>query len=238
LFLSYNRQDQKAVLAIRQLLELRGIRTFLDRDHLVAGLPWPQGLEQALTSARAVAVFIGPHDFGLWQKREMFFALDLQVQAEREKRQFPVIPVLLRDAHWQPGFLFLNTWIDFRNTADEAGALETLIRVIERNERSTRRALSSVCPYLGLRAFREEDHALYFGREAFLALLVEKINHQPIVTVVGPSGSGKSSGRTTPPVRTLATRLSMSFAGTTSDRIASLFASGWAVCCLRATSLT
>lgn len=193
LFLSYNHQDQEAVLAIRRLLELRGIHTFLDRDRLVAGLPWPQALERALTSARAVAVFLGPHDFGLWQKREMFFALDLQVQAERENRQFPVIPVLLKDAQPQPGFLFLNTWADFRNIADEAEALEALIRAIERDERGTRRAAPSVCPYLGLRAFREEDQAFYFGREAFIELLIEKIGHQPIVAVVGPSGSGKSS---------------------------------------------
>jgi len=169
LFLSYNRQDQQSVLRICQLLELRGIRTYLDRDHLVAGLPWPQALEQALTSARAVAVFLGPHDFGLWQKREMFFALDLQVQAEREKRKFPVIPVLLKEAQPQPGFLLLNTWADFRNAAGEAEALETLIRAIERDERGTARAQPSVCPYLGLEAFREEDQAFYFGRDAFVA---------------------------------------------------------------------
>jgi tetratricopeptide (TPR) repeat protein/energy-coupling factor transporter ATP-binding protein EcfA2 len=194
LFLSYNRQDQEAVLAIRQRLELRGIRTFLDRDQLVAGLPWPQALEKGLKSARAVAVFLGPHDFGLWQKREMFFALDLQVQAERERRRrFPVIPVLLKDAQPKPGFLFLNTWADFRNTADEAEALETLIRAIKWDERGTARAVASVCPYLGLRPFREEDQAFYFGRDAIIGLLVEKIRHQPIVAVVGPSGSGKSS---------------------------------------------
>jgi hypothetical protein len=193
LFLSYNRQDQDAVLRIRHLLELRGIRTFLDRDHLVAGLPWPQALEQALKSARAVAVFLGPHDFGFWQKREMFFALDLQIQAEGENWKLPVIPVLLKDAQPQPGFLFLNTWVDFRDSAGESLALETLLRAIEQDERSTARAYSSVCPYLGLQPFREEDHAFYFGREAFVEQLINKITHHRIVSVVGPSGSGKSS---------------------------------------------
>ena len=52
LFLSYNRQDQDAVLQVRRKLELRGISHFFDRDDLLAGLPWPQALEQALLSSR------------------------------------------------------------------------------------------------------------------------------------------------------------------------------------------
>jgi hypothetical protein len=193
LFLSYNHTDHQAVLAIRRLLELRGLRTFLDRDHLAPGLLWPQALEQALKSSRAVAVFLGPHDLGLWQKREMFFALDLQVQFERENRRFPVIPVLLRDAQPQMGFLFQNTWVDFRDTTHETEALEMLIRSIERNEGAATQTTLSICPYLGLRAFEEEDQAFYFGREAFVAQLVQKVGNRSIVVVVGPSGSGKSS---------------------------------------------
>jgi hypothetical protein len=176
LFLSYNRLDQETVLSIRDLLRARAIRTFLDREHLVAGLPWPQALELALQSTRAVAVFLGPHGLGIWQQREMFFALDLQVQAEREGRKFPVIPVLLKGAQPQSGFLFLNTWTDFREPAAQNEALEGLIRAIEFDERkSFSFETSDVCPYLGLRAFREEDQSLYFGREMFVEKLIDKV---------------------------------------------------------------
>ena len=51
LFLSYNTQDQNDVLELRRKLELRGIHTFLDREGLVAGLPWPPALEKALLSS-------------------------------------------------------------------------------------------------------------------------------------------------------------------------------------------
>src|SRR5262249_32765785 len=54
LILSYNPLDQEAVLEARRLLEARGIETFLDRDQLVPGLPWPEALEEGLRSARAV----------------------------------------------------------------------------------------------------------------------------------------------------------------------------------------
>ncbi|MDJ0736794.1 MAG: CHAT domain-containing protein [Nostocaceae cyanobacterium] len=50
-----------------------------------------------------------------------------------------------------------------------------------------------VCPYLGLYAFREQDTDLFFGREEFTQNLVTAVRKKPLVAVVGPSGSGKSS---------------------------------------------
>jgi Novel STAND NTPase 1 len=51
----------------------------------------------------------------------------------------------------------------------------------------------SACPYRGLFAFREQDAAVFFGREELTGRLVEAVTANPLVTVVGPSGSGKSS---------------------------------------------
>ncbi|MEG4083460.1 nSTAND1 domain-containing NTPase, partial [Microcoleus sp. POL10_C6] len=48
-------------------------------------------------------------------------------------------------------------------------------------------------PYQGLSAFREEDADFFFGQEKFVSNLVEVTHKQPLVAVVGPSGSGKSS---------------------------------------------
>jgi WD40 repeat protein len=49
------------------------------------------------------------------------------------------------------------------------------------------------CPYRGLFAFREEDAHLFFGREQLTWDLVAAVKRKPLVAVVGPSGSGKSS---------------------------------------------
>ncbi|UKO95946.1 nSTAND1 domain-containing NTPase [Nostoc sp. UHCC 0870] len=49
------------------------------------------------------------------------------------------------------------------------------------------------CPYQGLSAFRQENADFFFGREKFITQLVEAVNNQPIVPVMGASGSGKSS---------------------------------------------
>ncbi|MCU0542278.1 MAG: CHAT domain-containing protein [Oscillatoriaceae cyanobacterium Prado104] len=48
-------------------------------------------------------------------------------------------------------------------------------------------------PYQGLSAFGEEDADFFFGQEKFAKNLVEIVQKQPLVAVVGPSGSGKSS---------------------------------------------
>ena len=48
-------------------------------------------------------------------------------------------------------------------------------------------------PYQGLSAFGEDDAAFFFGRETFVNGLVQATHSQPLVAVIGPSGSGKSS---------------------------------------------
>jgi basic membrane lipoprotein Med (substrate-binding protein (PBP1-ABC) superfamily)/DNA-binding SARP family transcriptional activator len=49
-------------------------------------------------------------------------------------------------------------------------------------------------PYLGLRAFREADHARFFGQDQLVERLVARVVGETRFTaVVGPSGSGKSS---------------------------------------------
>jgi WD40 repeat protein len=49
------------------------------------------------------------------------------------------------------------------------------------------------CPYRGLFAFREQDAALFYGREELTDQLLDAVSTQALVTVIGASGSGKSS---------------------------------------------
>lgn len=48
-------------------------------------------------------------------------------------------------------------------------------------------------PYRGLSAFDETDAKFFFGREEATNQLVEAVRQKPIVALIGPSGSGKSS---------------------------------------------
>lgn len=178
---------------MRDALERRGVPTFVDWRNLIAGLPWPEKLERALLDSRAVVVFVGPTGLGAWQTREMYFALDLQTR----NADLRVIPVLLAGADPPTGFLALNTWVDLRNGITEA-TLEPLLRAID--GASVSRPVLDVCPYRDLRAFREEDAALFYGRGDAIKELVSRVdastrvpNAIALVAAVGPSGSGKSS---------------------------------------------
>ncbi|MGH8906798.1 MAG: hypothetical protein ACRD0K_09845 [Egibacteraceae bacterium] len=49
------------------------------------------------------------------------------------------------------------------------------------------------CPYMGLAPFQAEDAEWFFGRERLVAELIVRLSEAPLLAVVGPSGSGKSS---------------------------------------------
>jgi WD40 repeat protein len=49
------------------------------------------------------------------------------------------------------------------------------------------------CPFKGLASFDVDDAAVFFGRERLVAELVARLAGAPLLAIVGPSGSGKSS---------------------------------------------
>ncbi|MBZ8180329.1 nSTAND1 domain-containing NTPase [Oscillatoria salina] len=50
-----------------------------------------------------------------------------------------------------------------------------------------------ICPYLGLRAFREQDAVYFYGRKSLTQRLINHLAKENFLAVVGASGSGKSS---------------------------------------------
>jgi DNA-binding SARP family transcriptional activator/tRNA A-37 threonylcarbamoyl transferase component Bud32/WD40 repeat protein len=75
--------------------------------------------------------------------------------------------------------------------SDERRAADSARRSAAR--RLTRTTTAGVNPYRGLRPFDEADAASFHGRDGAVGELVELVASRPFVTVVGSSGSGKSS---------------------------------------------
>src|SRR4051812_33381295 len=194
-FLSYSRADAGAVRHVQSSLKEAGLSTFLDRDQLPSGQPWLPVLERAIARCDAVAVLVGPAGLGTWQQREIQLALDRQAEAERAGRPFPVIPVLLPKVEDPPGgFLRLQTWVDLRADLADPTQLHLLLAGIRGQAPADGTTLrEAICPYRGLLPFREEDAGLFFGREDAIDTLLGKLREHSLVTLVGRSGSGKSS---------------------------------------------
>ena len=76
--------------------------------------------------------------------------------------------------------------------ADLAGSVAELQTVRERLAPHDDGA-PVTCPYKGLAPFDADDAAYFFGRERLVAELVARLVGAPLLAVVGPSGSGKSS---------------------------------------------
>ncbi len=193
-FLSYAREDWPLVEPVARRLRESGLDVFVDHWYVAPGKPWQVVLESALSSCRAVAVFIGPGGLTGWQRRESEFSLDQQ-----RTTGLPVIPVLLPRSEPVSGFLRLNSWVDMRGGIDDPIAFEALIAGIDGRapgpsaEEKIRDVRREISPYRGLASFREEDAPFFFGREVFVDRLAEAVGTSSMVAVVGPSGGGKSS---------------------------------------------
>jgi energy-coupling factor transporter ATP-binding protein EcfA2 len=193
-FLSYNSADHGVVENIARKLRDKGLEPFLDRWNLAPGMRWRSKLEKTLGSCKAVAIFVGAGEMGFWQQREVDVALDLQSRSPN----LPVIPVLLPGCEPPLGFLRQLTWVDLQTQTLDVGI--AILAKAARGEapgpdlqKHLDVVRASICPYRGLLYFREEDAPFFFGRETAVDKLTGTVQRQPIVAVVGASGSGKSS---------------------------------------------
>jgi hypothetical protein len=205
-FLSHSSADKPAVEALARRLAKEGIQAWLDKWNLIPGDPWQSAIEKALAESETCAVFVGPSGLGPWQNEEMRTAIDRRVRDSG--RHFRVIPVLLPGAERAersslPTFLAATTWVEFRDSLDDADALHRLVCGIRGQEPGAgpgQAIYEGQCPYRGLRVFDVDDSPLFFGREALIQWLLNEVRPategQPVnrfLAIVGASGSGKSS---------------------------------------------
>jgi len=197
-FLSLNSEDLATVEAIaRWLVDEADLKVWLYTWNMIPGEPLQESMEEALDHSHCCVVFIGPNGIGPWQNEEMRVALEDRVQG----KQLRVVPAVLPDAHRPqkeselPRFLRRLAWIDFRDIKDEE-ALHRLrcgISGIPPGRQPESATPEIVCPFRGLEVFREEDARFFFGREAVVQRLLEHVQTNRFLAVLGPSGSGKSS---------------------------------------------
>jgi WD40 repeat protein len=201
-FLSHSAADQPAVARLADLLRARGLRPWLDVEQVVPGVRFQPGLAAGLAASRSFGVFVGGEEVGAWVAEELDAAVDRAVGDP----SFRVFLVLLPgapdpfDATGLHGFLGQRTWVDLRRLGDRPERAGDLLARAVRGEplglvdhAVADEGAAPVCPYVGLRAFRPDEGGWFFGRDADVQRVVEKLRTAGLVAVLGRSGVGKSS---------------------------------------------
>jgi energy-coupling factor transporter ATP-binding protein EcfA2 len=196
-FISYNSIDRPLVIRVVRDLKRKNLDPWFDQWNLTPGGEWQEEMAAGLLQSSACAVFIGPGDLGAWTRLEMSVALN-RAATDREFRLFPVLLPGLEpfEPANLPPFLATRTWVDLREGPESERRLQDLINAVNgvpygadvRPEQE-----EGPAPYQGLEPFDEGHARYYFGREAYVQRLVEKLKGSRFIAVVGPSGSGKSS---------------------------------------------
>jgi hypothetical protein len=127
-FLSHNSQDKSFVEVLAsKLVDEAGINPFLDKWHLIPGMPWQESLEQALEDSKTVLLCYGSSGLAPWHSEEIRSSIKLLMDDERR-----VIPVLLPGANFPqqgnlPSYLRRLTWVDYRGGLSDD---EAFLRVV------------------------------------------------------------------------------------------------------------
>jgi formylglycine-generating enzyme required for sulfatase activity len=197
-FLSHNSREKPAVEYLAEKMKRAGLEPWLDKWCLTPGGRWQEELDMGLRASSSCAVFLGASGLGNWESEELSLALD-RAAKDRKFRIFPVLlPGLAEpfDDGGLPPFLKMRTWVDLRKGLDDPWGFQLLVHAVKGTAPGPAAALPNgedICPYRGLQTFDEEHAEFFFGREREIQRLVERLKSTRFLTVLGASGSGKSS---------------------------------------------
>ncbi|MFM7168233.1 MAG: TIR domain-containing protein [Planctomycetaceae bacterium] len=201
-FLSHNSRDKTAVKVIKGLLEQgdRPVPCWFDENDLRSQGTWISQLEDAVATCGAAVVFYGPDGHGPVHKYEIDLLLK-RAMYDQGRDAIRLVLVLLPGAQETEiqGFVSLHMWADFRKGLDDAAALQRL-RAFILGE-APKSGLGDdplipkpeIEPYRGLEAFEGKHASYFFGRDNEIKELCGRLREWPFTTVIGGSGSGKSS---------------------------------------------
>ncbi|MFE8604951.1 toll/interleukin-1 receptor domain-containing protein [Archangium violaceum] len=136
MFLCHNSKDKQDVRLLAKLLLGQGILPWVDETGILAGAQFVPEIERVIDQAPAVAVIVGPHSMGPWQKQEYYAFLQRFVEhrSEQGRMRLRLIPLLLPGAPQPeelPPFLRGFNWVDFRDRGlEDRPELRKLVNAI------------------------------------------------------------------------------------------------------------
>ena len=187
LFISYATADRSWVEGyLVDVLTQAGVRCHSE-EAFALGMPRLLEFERAVQESQRTLLVLSPAYLA-----EGFTQLtDLLAQSHGlETATWPVIPLIIQPVELPPRLAML-TALDATDPAQWSAVLERLCAELQRPVPGP--APRPPCPYPGMVPFSEADSDRFFGRDEEIQELLERLRLHPFATVIGPSGSGKSS---------------------------------------------
>lgn len=220
-FFSYSHKDEILREELEKqlsLLKWQGLITGWYDRRIAAGQEWAEEIDAHLNTAQVVLLLVSP-DF---MASKYCYDIEVKrAIARHETGEAVVIPIIFRPVDWHtapfgklqalpkdgkpvtswinPDEAFLDIARGIRNVIEDLNKPSSVTfkdtngKIASQDILNPQNHYVDQCPYRGLFAFREEDEPYFFGREICTQQLVELVHRKPLVTIIGSSGSGKSS---------------------------------------------
>lgn len=187
LFISYAQENRPWVEGyLLNTLEAAGVRVHTE-EAFALGVPRLLEFEKAVKNSKRTLLVLTP----AYLAENFVQFVDLLAQSYGlETATWPVIPLLLEPAEL-PTRLAMLTLLDATNPDEWEVVISRLLQTFEQSLPEV--SPMPDCPYPGMIPFTEADSARFFGRDAEIQEMLERLRLHPFLTVIGPSGSGKSS---------------------------------------------
>lgn len=187
LFVSYADADRAWVEGyLLDALTAAGV-DFHTEQAFALGKPRISEFDDAVHNSRKVLLVLSP---AYMVDEDSSFVNLLAQHYGLETATWPVIPLILHPTTLPTRLSFLVP-LDATDPDDRERVVERLCA--ELNAPAPAPAAVPPCPYPGMRPFTTEQAETFYGRDAEIADAVDRLYRRPFLTVIGPSGSGKSS---------------------------------------------
>lgn len=188
LFVSYVEADKNWVEGyLLDALDSAEIRYTLE-SAFALGVPRIVEFERAIRQSRATLLVISETYLG--DDTTRFTDILAQSYGEQEGT-WPVIPLTLQDGLKLPPRLRMLKGLKASNAEEWDASIERLCHDLKLPPPLP--PPKPACPYPGMRPFSENDVGRFFGRDGEIDKLLNRLRLEPFLTVIGASGSGKSS---------------------------------------------
>jgi WD40 repeat protein len=186
-FVSYAEADRAWVEGyLLEALEQAGVQCMYE-SAFALGVPRLLEFERSIQQSKRTLLVISP-DYLADGLND--FITTMGQSYGQDTNTWPVIP-LLRQAVPLPPRLGMLVGLKATNETEQESAIAQLCADLKRPIPAS--APPPDCPYPGMKPFGLEDSDRFFGRDQEISELIERLRLHPFITVIGPSGSGKSS---------------------------------------------